>query len=68
MYFQLNVFPASTLVLVWHIQFLSKQLKSHDSLVSYLGGARKLHQFLQVPTNGFSGFFTENNLGRSEEN
>ena len=55
LYFRLCALPASTATLVWYVQFLSKGLKSHSSLISYLSGVKKLHTFLGFLTTGFSG-------------
>ena len=56
LYFSLDPFPASTVTLVWYCQYLSKQLKSHSSLVSYLAGVKTLHNLLNYNIVGFSGF------------
>ena len=55
LYYRLGALPASTATLVWYVQFLSKGLKSHSSLISYLSGVKKLHTFLGFSTTGFSG-------------
>ena len=56
LYFNLDPFPAATVTLVWYSQFLSRKLKSHASLVSYLAGVKTLHNLLNFSTIGFSGF------------
>ena len=48
--------PASTLVLVWFAEYLTKRLKAHGSLVGYLSGIKKLHSFMGYSTKGFRGF------------
>ena len=55
-YFQLNPFPATTLVLVWYAQFLSRTFKSHASIVGYLSGVKTLHNLLNYNIAGFQGF------------
>ena len=55
-YFQLAAFPANQLVLVWYVQFLSRRMKSHGSVLGYLCGAKKLHLLLNFNTKGFNGF------------
>ena len=53
--FSLVALPASTPTLSWYAQYLSRKLKSHRSLVSYMAGAKKLHVFLGFTTDGFRG-------------
>ena len=55
-YFLLVALPASTAVLVWYVQCLSKKLKAHKSLTSYLSGVCTLHEVMQFPTRGFTGY------------
>ena len=61
-YFGLLAFPATTLVLVWYAQFLSKKLKAHSSLVSYLSGVKTLHTLLKFHTVGFNGILLKMTL------
>ena len=42
-------------MLVWYVQYLSRSLKSHSSLLSYLAGVKKLHRILGYVTDGFRG-------------
>ena len=61
-YFQLIPFPASTMVLVWYAQFLSRTHKSHASVVSYLSGVKTLHILLNQSIRGFAGFLLKMTL------
>ena len=54
-YFRLIPFPASTVVLVWYAQYLSRKLKAHASIISYLSGVKMLHNLLSFSTTGFTG-------------
>ena len=56
MYFELRIFPASALILVWYVQFLSRSLKAHGSIVSYLSGVKTLHTLLNYNTDNFHSF------------
>ena len=56
MYFDLSPFPASTYVLVWYSQYLTRYLKAHSSIVSYLSGVKTLHTLLGYSIHGFHGF------------
>ena len=51
--FSLVALRATTTTLTWYAQFLSKKLKSHQSLISYLVGAKKLHALLGHTVAGF---------------
>ena len=53
--FRLPAIPASTVVLTWFVQFLTRTLKSHKSIVNYLSGVKTLHVLLEVLVEGFSG-------------
>ena len=55
MKYSLVAFPATTLTLTWYAQFLSRKLKAHSSLESYLSAAKKLHVILGFSTRGFRG-------------
>ena len=55
-YFDLRPFPATTLQLVWYVQYLSRTFKSHCSIVGYLAGIKTLHCMLNYNINAFSGF------------
>ena len=55
-FFGLLGFPASTEILVWYTQFISRTLKSHSSVVGYLSGVKKLHQMLGCSIRGFHGY------------
>ena len=55
-YFELKPFPASTVVLVWYAQYLTRSLKAHASVVAYLSGIKMLHTLLNFPVSGFHGF------------
>ena len=52
--FGLVAVPASGATLAWYSQYLSKQLKSHGSLVGYMAGVKKLHEVMGVNTLSFS--------------
>ena len=55
-YFEITPFPASTVVLVWYAQYLTKSLKAHASIVAYLSGVKTLHVLLNYRITGFHGF------------
>ena len=55
MYFHLVAFPSTTTTLVWYVQFLSKKLKSHASIIAYLSAVKTLHTLLGFSTRGFRG-------------
>ena len=55
-YFELVPFPASTILLVWYAQYLSRHLRAHGSIVSYLSGVKTLHTLLNYRIAGFHGF------------
>ena len=55
-YFDLKPFPASTVVLVWCAQYLTKSLKAHASVVAYLSGVMTLHVLLNYSISGFPWF------------
>ena len=55
-YFELTPFPATTLVLVWYVQFLSHTFRAHASIVGYLSGIKTLHTLLNFSIAGFRGF------------
>ena len=61
-YFQLVPFPATTLVLVWYTQFLSRKLKAHASIIQYLSGIKKLHMLLDYKVDGFHGILLKMTL------
>ena len=63
-YFELDPFPAETVTLVWYAQYLSRKLKSHSSLVSYLAGVKTLHELLNYSIVGFTGFMLKLTLRR----
>ena len=68
-YFSIKAFPATTLVLVWYAQFLSRQFKAHASIVGYLSGVKTLHTLLSFSTAGFNGFLLKLTLrGLRREN
>ena len=54
-YFQLVPLPATTLVLVWYAQYLSKKFKVHGSIIQYLSGVKTLHTLLDYSMAGFGG-------------
>ena len=54
--FGLAPFLATTLILVWYAQFLSRKLRAHGSIVSYLSGVKTLHTLLNFSVKGFHGF------------
>ena len=54
--FGLVALPASTLVLIWFVQFLTRKLKAHGSLTGYLSGIKKLHLFTRQSTRSFHSF------------
>ena len=49
-------FPATTMVLVWYAQYLSRHLKAHASIVAYMSGVKTLHTLLNFSSSGFQGF------------
>ena len=55
-HFDLVALPASTAVLSWYAQFLSRTHKSHKSIVGYLSGVKTLHLLLNHPVKAFAGF------------
>ena len=55
-YFELAPFPASTLILVWYTQYLSRTMKAHGTIVGYLAGVKTLHTLLNFSVSGFHGF------------
>ena len=61
-YFGLCGFPATTLILVWYPQFLSRSLKSRNSIVAYLSGVKTLHTVLKFNTSGFNGILLKMTL------
>ena len=61
-YFGLKAFPATTLVLVWYAQFLSRSLKAHSSIVGYLSGVKTLHTLLKYSISGFNGLLLKMTL------
>ena len=54
-YFTLIPLPACTLQLVWYVQYLSRKLKAHGSLVSYIIGVKTLHTLMNQPVLAFRG-------------
>ena len=54
--FGLAGLPATTGVLVWYMQYISRSLKAHSSIVAYLSGVKKLHELMGLPTTAFKGF------------
>ena len=54
--FELQPFPATTILLVWYSQFLSRHLAAHASIVSYLSGVKTLHTLVNFSIKGFHGF------------
>ena len=56
-YFSLQAFPATTSILVWYVQYVSRSLRAHGSILASVAGAKKLHEFLGFSTDGFDGFF-----------
>ena len=56
-YFSLQAFLATTSILVWYTQYISRSLKVHRSILAALAGVKKLHEFLGMDTQGFHGFF-----------
>ena len=54
--FGLVALPASSLVLVWFTQYLTRRLKVHGSLSGYLSGVKKLHLFTGHNTKAFHSF------------
>ena len=54
-YFGLLVLPAPTIVLVWYVQYISRHLKSHQSVLSYLSGVKTFHTLLGYAEHGFAG-------------
>ena len=55
-YFQLIALPASSSVLTWYTQYISRDFKSHATIVAYLSGTKTLHKLLSLSTKGFLGF------------
>ena len=69
-FFQLVAFPANALVVAWYAQFLTRRLKSHGALLSYISGVKKLHQMLGYSIKSFKHFIlkiTLMGLKRSNE-
>ena len=67
-YFEIRPFPASTVVLVWYSQFLTRSLKAHASIVAYLAGVKTLHVLLNFSIAGFHGFLLKLMLRGSRRN
>ena len=55
-HFGLKSMPVSTTVLTWYVQYLSRSLKSHRSVVNYLSGVKMLHVLMDQSIDGFVGF------------
>ena len=48
-YFKLSFFPVSMCTICCYAQFLSRSLKSVDSIRNYINGVRVLHLYLDYP-------------------
>ena len=54
-FFELPILPASTEVLTWYAQYLSRKHKAHNSVVNYVSGVKKMHEMMGYSTAGFKG-------------
>lgn len=55
-YFNLTPFPATSKVLAWFAQLLSRSMTAIDTVRNYISGVKLLHVLLDLSCDGFSGF------------
>ena len=53
---RLEVLPATPTTLICYAQAMSRRLKAHGSLLSFMSGVKKLHWFLGLTTSVFENF------------